>query len=161
MDEGGQMILLSALLACLCLMGVVACVSAMDYTAYGEEPVLSTDYASNVVRAQESALQRAAHYHSSSGWDSRAKAVSEFKSAANISADSMAIVLLKHGMSYGFFYNESLASEYAALHGQTEGMGGVIVEKKGKLAMLKGCACDLVIGDGSRSYRVSKVVLFD
>jgi len=40
-------------------------------------------------------------------------------------------------------------------------MGGVIVEKKGKLAMLKGCACDLVIGDGSRSYRVSKVVLFD
>lgn len=161
MDDRGQMILLSALLACLCLMGVVACVSAMDYTAYEEVPALSTDYISNAVWAQESALQRTAHYHSSSSWDSRAKAVSEFKAQANKSADSMALVLLKHGVSYRLSYNESLAREYAALHNDTQGIGGVIVEKKGNEAMLKGSACDITIDDGRTSCLISKVVIFD
>lgn len=161
MDEGGQMILLSALLACLCLMGVVACVSAMDYTTYEEEPALSTDYVSNAVWAQERALQRTAHYQWSHNWDSRAKAASEFLAGANKSADGLALVLLKHGMSYRLSYNQSLAYEYTALHDQTEGIGGVIVEKKGNEAILKGFAYDIFIGDGRRSYQVSKITLFD
>ncbi len=161
MDDRGQMILLSALLACLCLMGVVACVSALDYSACGEGPVLSTDYVSSIVWAQEDALQRTAHYHSSSGWDSRSRAVSEYKAQANKSADSMSLVLLKHGMSYRLCYNQSMAYEYAASHDQTEGIGGVIVVKDGAEALIKGCACDILIEDGRRSYRISKVLLFE
>lgn len=162
MDDDGQMILLSALLACLCLMGVIACVAAMDDTAYKEKPVLSPDFMSNVMWAQENALGQAAH-HSTHNWDSRANAASDFKAEANASIDSTALALLKHGMAYRFSYNDSLAFEYAALHpdNETVSIGGIIVEKKGGLAMVKGCACDVSVGDGSRSYRVTRIIFFD
>jgi hypothetical protein len=163
MGDDGQMILLSALVACLCLMGVVACVTALDDTAYRGNMYFSADMLANARWSQENALERTADYYSAHPWDDRVAAAYGFKSEANVSADSLGLALLKHGAAYQFLYNDSLAGEYAALHpgNGTENVGGVLVERSGNKAMLRGCAYDMAVGDGAITYRVSRVIIFD
>jgi hypothetical protein len=163
MGDDGQMILLSALVACLCLMGVVACVTAVDDSAYRGNIPFSADMLANARWSQENALERTANYYSAYPWDDRVAAAYGFKSEANASVDSLGLALLKHGEAYQFLYNDSLAGEYAALHpgNGTENVGGVLVERSGNKAMLRGCAYDMAVGDGAITYRVSRVIIFD
>ena len=163
MDDSGQLILLSALFMCLCLIGVVACVIAVGDSTYRDRPVVTADELMNARWAQESALQRTAIYDSTGTWGDRAFAVSSFKAAANSSAANMSIVLLSHGLSCQFLFNDSLASQYASAHPDygTENMGGVLVEQSGSIAKIRGCAYDLSIGDPRTSYCLSRIAIFD
>jgi hypothetical protein len=161
MDDKGQMILLAALTACLCLVGVMACVAAVDNSAYGEGHHFSSDGLTNARWAQESALRRTAIYYSTGPWDDRAPAVSGFKAAANTSAGNLSLALLKHGAAYRFLLNDSLAAEYTALDPDIENIAGVLMERNGSRANIRGCAYDIEVVDGSISYRLSRVVTFD
>lgn len=162
MGDDGQMILLSALVACLCLFGVVACVAAVDGVSYEESGRLLDDGMENVIWAQDCALRKAAFYNSAYPWDSRAEAALRFKSEASSSLDSLASELLKHGEVYGFSFNDSLAGEYVAAHpgNGTEDISGVLVEPAGSSARICGCAFDVFAYDGVTTYRVSRVVTF-
>lgn len=160
MDDRGQMILLSALLACLCLMSLIACLSALNGSAYADGPQFSGDSLANIRWAQESALQHMAVYHSSSPWDERGHAVSGFKAAANASADNASAELLKHGVFYRFTFNDSLAAEYAAGNSM-EHIGGVLVDRNGNTAKVRGCAYDIDAEGNGVSYRLCRVITFD
>jgi hypothetical protein len=163
MGDDGQMILLSALIACLCLMGVVACVAAVDDSSYNDGRFLSSDSIDNVRWAQDNALQWSAFYYSIYSWDSRAEAAARFKAEANSSMDSLSGVLLKHGLAYLFTYNDSLGGEYAALHpgNGTENIGGVLVEPSRGNVKIRGCAYDVIVDDGVTAYRMSQVKIFE
>ncbi len=162
MDDDGQMILLSALVACLCLLAVVACVAAIDDSAYMVNGNLN-DHMDNVEWAQDCALRRAAFYSSTYPWDSRADAALRFKSEANSSMESLAIELLKRGVVYRLSFNASLASDFVAAR---PGSGivsadGVLVEPAGGSARICGCAYDVFASDGAATYRASRVATFD
>ena len=163
MDENGQMILLSALFACLCLMGVIACVTAVDNSAYQARQGFSPDDLLNARWAQESALHKTAIYDSAGSWDERASSAAAFKAGANASAASESIELLKHGVSYRFSFNDSLAADYAAAHqgNGTENIGGVIVEQRGSTAKISGCAYDMEVASHDTSYHLCRVITFN
>ncbi len=162
MDDSGQMIILAALFACLCLMGTAACMMALENSAYPDTPRLSADELANVRRAQENALQHITVYYSSCGWDDRVYAVTGFRASANASADNMSVTLLKRGIVYRFSLNNSRAMEYVFAHpgNGTESIGGVLVEKNGNSARISGCAYDMEVDDKGISYRLGRVVEF-
>ena len=161
MDDHGQMIILSALLACICLLGIVACMAALNDGAYASGHDLNEDGLANICWAQESALRRAAAYYSSA-WADRAYAISGFKGSADASAGNTSMVLLKHGVFYRFTFNDSLATECVSAHPGNgwENIGGVIVERNDDTARIKGCAYDMEAQSRGLSYRLSKIVYF-
>ncbi len=163
MGDDGQMILLSALVACLCLFGVIACVAAVDGCTYMDSGRLSDDAMENARWAQDCALQKAAFYNSAYPWDSRVEAALRFKSEANSSLDSLASELLKHGEVYRFSFNDSLANDYVAAHpgNGTEDIDGVLVEPAGSSTRICGCAFDVFAYDGVTTYRASRVSTFN
>ncbi|AFC98812.1 hypothetical protein Mtc_0037 [Methanocella conradii HZ254] len=163
MGEEGQMILLSALAACLCLLGVAACIAAIDGTSHMEAGRLSDGGMDNVRWAQDCALQRAALYGSAYPWECRADAALKFKSDADTSMDSLAGELLRHGTIYRFSLNGSLADDYVASNpgNGTLNIDGVLVEHEGGRARICGCAYDAFAYDGVTAYRESRVLTFD
>lgn len=160
MGDDGQMILLSALVACLCLFGVVACIAAAG-GAYGEGGHFP-DGMENVRWAQDCALGKAAYYNSAYPWDGRGEAASRFKSDAGSSLDSLAGELLKRGEAYVFSFNSSLAGDYLASHpgNGTVNIDGVLVEPSGGSARICGCALDVSVYYGGCVYRESRVLAF-
>ena len=162
MGDDGQMILLAAMVTCLCLIGVVACVAAVDGISYRDNGDLS-DRGDNVAWARDCALQKAAYYNSVYSWDSRAEAALRFKSEANSSLESLGSELLKHGEVYRFSFNDSLAGEYVMAHpgNGTLNIDGVLVERAGNSARIRGCAFDIFAYDGVTTYRASQVATFN
>lgn len=163
MGDSGQMILLSALVVCLCLMGVVACVAAVDDSSFRDSGYLSPGSMDNVIWAQDSALQKTAFYYSAYPWDGRAEAALRFKADANSSMESLSAKLLKHGLAYDFAFNDSLGGEYVARHpgNDTENIGGVLVGYAGGNVKIVGCAFDVIASDGVTTYRLDRVEIFD
>jgi hypothetical protein len=163
MGDDGQMILLSALVACLCLFGVIACIAAVDGSTDADSGRLSGHIMENARWAQDCALQKAAFYNSAYPWDSRVEAALRFKSEANSSLDSLASELLKHREIYLFSFNDSLAGEYVAAHpgNGTVNIDGVLVEPASSSARICGCAFDVTAYDGVNAYRASRVANFD
>ena len=161
MGNDGQMILLSALVACLCLFGVVACVAAVDGVPDDGSGHLSCRM-DNVVWARDCALQKAAFYNSAYPWDCHEEAALRFKREVNSSMDSLGSKLLKHGEVYGFTFNGTLAGEYLAAHpgNGTLNVDGVLVERSGGSTRICGCAFDVLIYDGDATYSASQVATF-
>ena len=163
MDDRGQMILLSALFACLCLMGVVTCVMAADNFSYQPDVGFSSDDMINARWAQENALQRTAIYDSTGPWGDRAQAALAFKAGANASANNESTALLSRGVVYRFSFNESLASEYIAAHANngSENIGGVIMAQSNSTAKVAGCAYDIEVTGRDISYNLSRIITFN
>lgn len=160
-DDKGQMILLAALVACLCLLGVAACVAALDSGSYGERSHFSWGELTNVCWSQEGALRRAALHYSVVPWDDRASAVAGFKAEANTSVANLSLMLLKQRAVYRFAFNDSLGAEYAAHDPEKVNLGGVLLERNGSVANVRGCAYDMEIFSDRVSYRLSHVIAFD
>jgi hypothetical protein len=162
MGDDGQMLLLSALVACLCLFGVLACIAAVDSVPYGRSGCLPDDVMENTRWARDCALERAAFYSSVYPWESRVEAALMFKSEANASLDSLGGELLKHGMVYSSSFNDSLAGEYVEAYpgNGTVNIDGVLVEPEGGTARVCGCAFDVLAYDGVTTYRESRVLTF-
>ena len=162
MDEEGQMILLSALVACICLFGVVACVEAVGDGSPQESRYLSSVSVQNILWTQDTALENAASYYSADPWPKRADAVAMFKNEANLSMQNLSYSVLKHGTGYSFTYNDSLAGDYAASHPENdaENIGGTLVKDNNGSEKICGCAYDVAIDDSFSKYEVSRVVIF-
>jgi hypothetical protein len=163
MKDDGQMILLSALIACLCLIGVVACITAVDDGYRSRTGYLSSDSIENIQWARDSALKDAAAYNTNDAWEKRATMALGFENDVNASMESLSYALLKHGVACRFSYNDSLAGEYVTANpgNDTENLGGILVDRNQGRARLYGCAYDMFADDGSTSYRLSRVAIFD
>jgi hypothetical protein len=161
MGDEGQIILLSAFVACLCLLGVIACVDAVNGAAYEDGGHLAD--MDNAGWARDCALRGAAFYGSACPWEGREVAATRFIAEAGSSMDSLSGVLLKRGEVYHFAFNDSLACEYAATHpgNGTVSLGGVLLEPDGGNARILGCAYDVFAYDGYAAYRESRVATFD
>ena len=162
MDEAGQMILLSALTACLCLVGVVACMSAVSFTPGDETGYLSADAVDNILWAQDTAISDAALHPTGDPWDERYKSALNFKNHVDRYIDSLSCCLLKHGVAYRFGFNDTLAARTISLHPDKdiENFGGTIVECHNGSTRIYGCAYDVDIEDASTDYKISRVKTF-
>ena len=163
MKDDAQMIILSAMVICLCLIGMMACVASIDTSVSSRQSVyLSQDTVDNVQWAQDSWLSHAATVSSVYGWQERSKAVDLFCQRSSPEVSGLSDCLLKHGVSYVFRFNESLADKYLNAHPEPDAMsmGGVLVKPNSGNAKIYGCAYDMYISDGTTSYRVSRVTVF-
>lgn len=163
MKDDAQMIILSALVICLCLMGMMACVASVNMGVPSRQSVyLSQDTVDNVQWAQDLSLEHAAAICSIYGWPERSKAVGLFCQRSSPEVSGLSDCLLKRGVSYVFMFNESLAGSYLGAHPEPDAMnlGGVMVKPDSGNAKVYGCAYDAYISDGTISYRVSRVTIF-
>jgi hypothetical protein len=159
-----QMIILSAMVVCLCLMGVMACVESVSApgTAMRESAFISDVAVDNVLWSQDSGLEHAATISSIYAWQDRDQAAGRFKQESAPVTDGLSGYLLKHGAAYRFSYDESAAAEYLAEHPRPDAVsiGGVLLEPYEGNARIYGCAYDVVISDGTTSYTVDRVATF-
>lgn len=163
MRDSGQMIVLSAMVACLCLIGVAACVTAIDALPGSmESAYLSHNAINNILWAEGSGLKHEASICSIYAWPQRGEEVSRFKQRSLSTADDLSSLLLKHGVAYRLSYNDSLATQYLAVDPKSdmENIGGVLVENTEGIARIYGCAYDVWISDGISRYSVSRVETF-
>ncbi len=163
MKDDAQMIILSAMVICLCLIGIMACVDSVDtYISSRQSVYLSQDTVDNIQWAQDSALEHTAAISSVYGWPERSKAVDLFCQRSSPEVSGLSDCLLNHGVSYEFTFNESLAGNYLGAHPEPDAMnmGGVLVKPGSGNTKVYGCAYDAYISDGATSYRVSRVAIF-
>jgi hypothetical protein len=164
MKDDAQMIILSAMVICLCLIGVMACAASVDpsYISSRQSVYISQDTVDNVQWAQDSCLSHAATVSSVYGWPERSKAVELFGLRSSPDTSGLSDCLLKHGVSYVFAFNESLAGAYLGTHPEPDAvnMGGVLVKPNSGSVKVYGCAYDACISDGTSTYRESRVTIF-
>ena len=163
MRDDAQMIILSAMVISLCLIGVMACVVSVDPAVSSRQSVyLSQNSIDNVRWAQESWLEHAATISSIYGWQDRSKAADLFCKRASPEASGLSDCLLQHGVSCDLAFNESLAGSYFGAHPEPDAlnMGGVLVKQDSGNARVYGCAYDMYVSDGTTSYCMSRVITF-
>ncbi len=164
MKDDAQMIILSAMVICLCLIGMMACVISVDpaYISSTESVYLSQDTVDNVQWAQEAWLDHTAAISSIYGWPERSKAVDLFCQKSSPEVSGLSGYLLKHGVSYEFTFNESTAGDYLGAHPEPDALnvGGVLIKPASGNAKVYGCAYDAYLSDGATCYRVSRVTIF-
>ncbi len=161
--DDAQMIILSAMVICLCLIGVMACIDSVSKGAAMHESAFLSDVAvDNVLWAQDSGLEHAATISSIYAWQERDQAASRFKQESAPVTGGISGYLQKHGTAYRFSYDESAAAEYLAEHPRPEAVniGGVLIEPYEGNARVYGCAYDVLISDGTTSYTVGRVATF-
>jgi len=162
MADEGQMILLSALIACLCMVGVIACISAVCYDPGTGSGYLSADTLDNVLWAQGSALSDAAKHQARDGDNSPKQMALGFMKDVNVSRDSLFHALLRHGVAYEFTFNDSLARNFLSANAGNgrEAYEGVIVERHNGSVKIYGCAYDVTVDDGTARYQKSILSVF-
>lgn len=164
MKDDAQMIILSAMVICICLIGMMACVTSVDPSCIPsrQSVYLSPDTVDNVQWAQDSGLDHAAAISSIYSWPERSKAVDLFCQITSPESNGLSDCLLKHSVSYVFNFNESLAGNYLGVHPEPDAlnMGGVLVKPNSGSAKVYGCAYDAYISDGAISYHISRVTIF-
>ena len=164
MRDDAQMIILSALVMALCLIGLMACVVSVQSPAVAatHSAYLSGDTLRNVLWAQDSGLSNAASMASIYSWPDRNKAADMFNRQSDTMSEELADNQLKHGVTCDLFFNDSLAGQYIAAHPGDGGVniGGVLIKQASGKALVYGCAYDLTLSDGVTQYSVSRVRIF-
>ena len=162
MADDGQMILLSALIACLCMVCVIACVSAVSYDPGANRGYLSADTLDNILWAQDSALSDIALHQAYDSRNSPQQTAINFMKDTNASRYSLSHALLRHNVAYEFTFNDSRAREFLS---SDQGNGletyeGVIMEKYNGSIKIYGCAFDVSVDDGTAWYHKSLLSTF-
>ena len=160
MDDRGQMILLSALAVCVCLLLLASFLTSIEEAATIEKPWSGRNAMENMLWAQDNGLEQVARATGNYTWDRRLDLANDFKNGARRLIDSVSRNTLAHGVAFSYVYNDILASEYAAGNGETTcgNIGGVLLKKNGNETRVCGCAYDVSVFDGSVCYTLARVV---
>jgi hypothetical protein len=160
MDDRGQIILLSALAVCVCLITLALYLISLEEAEAVEKPWPVKEALENAVWAQDEGLEQIARAAGNSTWDRSPDLVNDFKSDTEQLIGSVSRNLLAHGIAFSCEYNDTLASEYAAGNTETASgnIRGVLLKKIGNEARVCGCAYDVSVADGSARYSLSRVV---
>lgn len=161
-DDNGQMVLLSAIAACICLISIVIlCTTVSDPgdTAM-ESSYLSRDSIDNILWAQNEGIKDAIRVTNILYSEhSKYYVVDRFRSRTGLCTNELAYNLLKHGVSYQLTYNDTLSEEYVRSHNDMglDSVSGVIVKEEMSRTNVYGCAYDIWIDDGVIHYRTSVI----
>jgi hypothetical protein len=160
MDDRGQMILLAALAVSVCLILLAMYLISIENAEAMEGPWLGSGTLENVIWAQDEGLEHAAMRMGNCSWTQRQELVNNFKSSADPIIDSISFNMLKHGIAFSFWYNDTLADSYVAgdQEASSINIGGVIIRQKNNATRICGCAYDVSVADGSAQYSLSRVV---
>lgn len=162
-DDKGQILLLSALAACACLIMLATCLYSVSASYATERPSLQRETLDNVIWVQDAGLNQAAGETGRCQWEQRATLADSFKSRAYLPVSSIEGRLLASSIVYFFTFNESLASGYLDDNDlpSVENIGGILVKRESDNASVYGCAYDVSLTDGSSLYRISTVKTWD
>ncbi len=163
MDDRGQMLLLSALAVCVCLILLSTYLTSVKETESLERAWPDRESIENVIWAQDAGLKDIAMLTGGYSWDRRQDLSNDFKKRADRLAGDISRRMNGCGVAFSFEYNETLAMEYAVKSndGTLAGVGGIIVKKIGNEARAFGCAYDVSMTDGSSQYSLSRVACWD
>ncbi|WP_424358112.1 DUF7261 family protein [Methanocella sp. MCL-LM] len=161
MKDDGQMIVLSAVIACIFLVLIVVSLSSVrESAALNRDTCLSGDDAANVLWAQEACLRWSAATTTGYSWDRRYEAANAFRMAAAPALEDMEKNLQRRGIAYTFTFNDSAARPFVTGHppGDMECIGGIIVSRNGGDAKIVGCGWDVRLYDRSAAYEATRLV---
>ncbi|OPY28518.1 MAG: hypothetical protein A4E28_01451 [Methanocella sp. PtaU1.Bin125] len=158
-DDRGQILLLSALAACACIVALVVCLHSVNMSYSADGPALTRETLDNVIWVQDAAFAQAAGEAGRCPWDQQASLARDFRSMAGLPVSGIEKSLLARGIAYSFSFNESLAIDYLddGTMPDTECVAGVLVKRENDNASVCGCAYDMSLSDGSSRYCISTV----
>jgi len=162
MDGRGQMLLLSALAVCLCLVLLTACLASIRSAETPAEPSLEKDALDNVVWAMETGMKQAAGETGASQWEQRCFLADDYENLTDRLIEEATCDLQKRGIASSFAYDEALAGAFlndSGIEG-VEGSRGVLLKKEGTIARIWGCAYDVTLTDGSAQYSIKRVAVW-
>jgi hypothetical protein len=159
MDDRGQMLLLTALAVCVCLLALTSFITSVDEAATAEKPWPGKCVLENVLWAQDCGMEQIARATGNYPLDQRLDLGNDYRNAVAGLIGGISRDMRLHGIAFACEFNDSLASQFAAGKGDPDltVSGGVILKKKGNEARVYGCACDVSMTDGSAQYRSSRV----
>jgi hypothetical protein len=158
-DDRGQIMLLSALVACACLIILATYLYSVSASCSIERPALQRETVDNVIWAQDAGLFQAAGETERCQWEQRATLADSYKARAYIAVSSIERSMMARGIAYSFTFNESLAVSYLDDSGmsEVECIDGILVKKEDNNASVYGCTYDMSLTDGSSRYHMSTV----
>ncbi len=158
-DDKGQILLLSALAVCACLMALAICLSSVNASYMTERPALQREVVDNAIWAQDTSLSSAAGITGRCPWEQRTALAESFRSRAYLGVSGIERIVMARGIAYSFVFNESLASEYLVDNdvSSVESIGGILVKRETGNASVCGYAYDVSLTDGPSLYRISSV----
>jgi hypothetical protein len=162
MDDRGQMLLLTALAVCVCLLALTSFIMSINEANSVDKPWPGKFVLENVLWAQDCGMEQIARATGNYPWDQRLEIGNDYRNAVDGLIDGISRDMRAQGIAYISEYNNSLASQFAAGKGDATltDSGGVILKKNGNEARVCGCACDVSMTDGSAQYRSSRVVFW-
>lgn len=161
MKDDGQMILLSALVACIFLVLIALCLNSVRESAVLTQSAgLTRDEVDNVLWAQEACLRGSAATITGYSWDRRYEAANAFRAAAAPALAGMEKNLQRRGIAYTFTYSDTVARPYVTgiVPGDMECIGGIIVSRDGINVKIIGCGYDVLLFDGSARFEAARLV---
>jgi hypothetical protein len=161
-DDRGQMILLAALVVCVCLALLASYLTSIKEADSAERSWSGSKVMENVLWAQDSGLEHIAKAAGNETWDRRRDLAGVFEESADRLIDCLARKLSARGFAFSCEFNDSLASSYATGEGDATlaDSEGVILKKSGNKTRICGCAYDVIMTDGTAQYRLSRVVFW-
>ncbi len=162
MDDRGQMLLLTALAVCVCLLVLTSFISSIDEAATVDKPWPGKCVLENVLWAQDCGMEQIARATGNYPWDRRLDLGNDYRNAVDGLIDGISRDMRTHGIAYTCEYNDSLGSQFDTGKGDATltDSGGVILKKNGNETRVCGCAYDVSMTDGSAQYRSSRVVFW-
>jgi hypothetical protein len=155
-DDRGQMLLLSALFASICLMTVAMAMESVDKSAVSHHQGLSREVGDNAIWALDDSLVQTGLREGNGTWEDRDQIVATFKGRVHTVIRGLEKNLLCHGIAFRFAFNDSLArSEISG--NDTESLDGVLIKRDGDTARISGCGFDARLSDGRTEYTYSVV----
>lgn len=162
MDDRGQMLLLTALTVCVCLLALTSFVTSINEADSVEHPWPGKGVLENVLWAQDCGMEQIARATGYFPWDHSLGYCNIYRIAVDGLIDGISRDMRTQGIAFIYDYNDSLALKFIAGKGDAMLMerGGVILKRSGREARVCGCAYDVSMADGSAEYRTSRVVFW-
>jgi hypothetical protein len=159
MDDRGQMLLLTALAVCVCLIALTSFITSINEADAVDNPWQGKCVLENTLWAQDCGMEQLARATGNYPWDRRLDLGNDYRNAVDGFIDGISRDLRAHGIAFICEYNDSLASQFTAGKGDASlsESGGVILKKNGSEARVCGCAFDIDITDSAAQYRSSRV----
>jgi hypothetical protein len=133
MDDRGQMLLLTALAVCVCLLEVTSFIMSIDESTIVDKPLRGKCVLENVLWAQDCGMEHIARAAGNYPWDRRLELGNDYRKAVDGLINGISRDMRAQGIAIICEYNDSLASQFAAGKGDTTltTSGGVILKKNG------------------------------
>lgn len=162
MDDRGQMLLLTALAVCVCLLALTSFITSINEADTVDKPSPGHCVLENVLWAQDCGMEQIARATGNYPWVWRQELGNDYRNASDGLIEGISRDMRAHGIAYIYEHNDSLASQFVVAKGDATltASDGVILKKRDNEGRVCGCAYDVSMTDGSAQYSSSRVVFW-